>query len=260
MDRRERYDDFVEAIRAAMDGRLSEVWTALPGIVQGFDTQAMTVSVQPSIRGRVAQPDGSESKVDLPLLVDVPVIFPAGGGFTLTYPIAQGDECLVAFSSRCIDSWWQSGGIGDPLEHRQHDLSDGFALVGPFSQARVLPNVSAENVQLRTNDGQASVTMMPDYTIVAANPAASVTLTPGGEVSAEADAKIRLAAPLMEIATDALSVANLEGGAVTATFTGNIEQDGWHHTTGDQVANGISQVTHVHDEVQSGDDTTGDPQ
>lgn len=265
MDRRERYDDQVEALRAAMDGRLSEVWTALPGIVQAYDTGAMTVKVQPAIRGRIALPDGSEKKVALPLLVDVPVVFPAGGPFTLTYPIAAGDECLVIFSARCIDAWWQSGDISDPLETRMHDLSDGFALVGPFSQARVLPDVSAENVQLRTNDGKASVTMQPDYTIAAANPAASVTLTPGGEVTAQANTRITLRAPDVRIAADGFSLSSLDGGSVAASIVGNINltgdinQTGAITSTGDHTAEGISLATHLHDGVLAGGENTGEP-
>jgi len=161
MDRRERFNDPVEAVRAALDGRLAEVWTALPGVVAGFDPVAMTVSVQAAIKGRVTGPDGSTRSVALPLLVDVPVVFPRGGGFTLTFPVKSGDECLVVFSSRCMDAWWQSGGVQEPLEPRLHDLSDGFALVGPFSQAERLDNVSAENVQLRTNDGTTYIEIQP---------------------------------------------------------------------------------------------------
>ena len=33
MDRRERWAEPVEALRAALDGRQAEMWTALPGIV-----------------------------------------------------------------------------------------------------------------------------------------------------------------------------------------------------------------------------------
>lgn len=161
MDRRERFDDPVEAMRAAMDGRLSELWTAMPCIVESFDPSAETVSAQPAIRGRILQPDGSERPVTLPLLVDVPVIFPGAGGFTLTFPLHPGDECLVVFASRCIDSWWQSGGVGDPLETRQHDLSDGFALPGPRSKARALPGVSTEHVQLRSDDGATYIEIQP---------------------------------------------------------------------------------------------------
>lgn len=170
MDRRERFDDPVEALRAAMDGRLAEVWTALPGIVQSFDAQAQTVSVQPAIKGRVTRADGAVVSVTLPLLVDVPVIWPSGGGFTLTFPLAAGDEALVVFASRCIDAWWQSGSVQEPLSPRQHDLSDGIAFVGPRSQARRLPGISTENVQLRTDDGTTYL-----------------EITPGGKVRIEAE-------------------------------------------------------------------------
>ncbi|MDR2573960.1 MAG: hypothetical protein LBC94_06415 [Desulfovibrio sp.] len=166
MDRRERFDDPVEATRAALDGRQAEIWTALPGIVQSFDPAAMTVSVQPAVKGWIEDESGKGKPVNLPLLVDVPVVFPCGGGFTLTHPIKPDDECLVIFASRCIDGWWQAGGIGGTPDSRMHDLSDGIAIVGPRSQARKLdPAVDAENVQLRTDDGEAHITMMPDYTI-----------------------------------------------------------------------------------------------
>ena len=182
MDRRERTDDPVEATRAALDGRQAEMWTALPGIVNGFDPVAMTVSVQPSVKGQVQDEAGKTSAVNLPLLVDVPVVFPAGGGFTLTHPVKSGDECLVVFASRCIDGWWQGGGVGGAPDERMHDLSDGIAMVCPRSQARKLsPPVDTENVQLRTDDGQAHVTMMPDYTIRAQNPTGEILMTPAGE-------------------------------------------------------------------------------
>ena len=33
------------------------------------------------------------------------MVFPGGGGFALTFPVAAGDECLVVFASRCIDDY-----------------------------------------------------------------------------------------------------------------------------------------------------------
>ena len=161
MDPRERFDDPVEAQRAAMDGRQAQIQTAMPGIIQSYNAEAQTCTVQPAIKGRVEYPDGSVKSVPLPLLVDVPVKFPSGGGFTLTFPVAPGDECLVIFASRCIDAWWQSGGVQEPLATRMHDLSDGFALVGPRSQTRKLPNVSTTNTQLRTDDGATYIEIQP---------------------------------------------------------------------------------------------------
>lgn len=266
MDRRERIPDPLEALRAAMDGRLAEVWTALPGIVQSFDPQAMTVAVQPSVKGVLTASDGTTRTVPLPLLVDVPVVFPSGGGFTLTFPVREGDECLAVLASRCIDAWWQSGGVQEPLEPRMHNLSDAFAFVGPFSQPRTLPDVSTEDVELRTDDGQAHVAIKPDLTIEARNPAASVTLTPGGEVNAEADTRISLRAPTVDISADAFNLQGLTGAAVAAvlsaamTLIGDMAQTGGITSTGDHVAGGISQTGHVHSGVTPGSSNTGGPQ
>lgn len=161
MDRRERTDNPVEAIRAALEGMQADMWTALPGVIESYDAERQTCTVQPAIRGKVEAPGGAVNSVVLPLLVDVPVVFPSGGGFTLTFPIAPGDECLVVFASRCIDAWWQSGGVQEALAARTHDLSDGFAFVGPRSQPRSLPEVSAEHVQLRTDDGATYLEIQP---------------------------------------------------------------------------------------------------
>src|SRR4051812_7258887 len=113
--RSELQNDEQEALRQAMDGRISSIWTALPGIVKKVNLSAMTVEVQPAIQGEIQKSDGSYEYVNLPLLVDVPIVFPRAGGFILTLPIVAGDEVLVVFASRCIDSWWQNGGVGVPM-------------------------------------------------------------------------------------------------------------------------------------------------
>lgn len=78
---------------------------ASPGIIQSFDSTTQTVSVQLAIREKRYN-DGEETWEDVPLLVDVPVVFPRAGGYLLTLPIAPGDECLVIFGDNCMDAWW----------------------------------------------------------------------------------------------------------------------------------------------------------
>lgn len=157
MDARERLDDPEETVRSALDARLAGLWTALPGIVQSFDAATQTVSVQPAIQAARILTDGTRETVTLPLLVDVPVVFPGGGGLVLTMPVAAGDEALVVFSARCIDAWWQSGGVQPAMEARLHDLSDGFALIGPRAKANALSGVSTTAAQWRTVDGASFV-------------------------------------------------------------------------------------------------------
>jgi hypothetical protein len=142
-------NDSETAARIMLDGRQANIWTAMPAIIESIDLEAMTIEAQPVIQGVVTDSTGAESFVNLPLLVDVPICFPKGGGFVLTFPLAIGDEVLIVIANRCIDSWWQSGGIGVPLEDRMHDLSDGFAIPGPYSQPEVVPAISATDVQLR---------------------------------------------------------------------------------------------------------------
>ncbi|MEQ5195390.1 Gp138 family membrane-puncturing spike protein [Klebsiella pasteurii] len=134
---------------------------ALPGIIQSFDPDTVTAVVQPAIRYIERDNDGNKNTKDYPLLVDVPVIFPRGGGCTLTFPVKEGDECLVIFADRCIDFWWQSGGIQEQVDGRMHDLSDAFAIVGPQSQAKKISGISTSAVELRSDDGAAKLSINP---------------------------------------------------------------------------------------------------
>lgn len=151
--RNQLYNDAETSLRLALDGRQSTIWTALPAIIQSVDFGKMTCEAQPSIQGEVENPDGTIQVVNLPLLVDVPIVFPGAGSFILTFPLAQGDEVLVVFSSRCIDAWWQNGGVQRAVELRMHDLSDGFAFPGPKSIPNVIENISTTSAQLRNSDG-----------------------------------------------------------------------------------------------------------
>ena len=174
MQPRERLNDQTEATLAALEGLQSELWTALPAIVRGFDIAKMTAELQPTIQARVLSRDGKAPlpgavpddvfpywRVTMPPLLDVPVVFPSGGGLILTFPIKVGDEVLVVFSARCIDSWWQQGGVQPQADFRMHDLSDGFAIPGPRSLPNTVTGISASAAQLRTDDGTVFVEVGP---------------------------------------------------------------------------------------------------
>lgn len=152
-DRNQLLNDNEEAMRLVLDGRQSCMWTAIPGIVQSVDFDAMTCEVQPAIQGTVEDETGKLQAVDLPLLINVPICFPSAGGFIITLPLAADDEVLVIIASRCIDAWWQSGGVQRPMEARMHDLSDGFAIPGPRSIPNVVPNISSTGAQIRNDAG-----------------------------------------------------------------------------------------------------------
>lgn len=133
-----------------IDNKLMDVHTALPAIIISFDANKRTVSAQPTIQRVFSDGEGKAGADNLPPCVDVPVVFPMGGGYELTFPINKGDECLLIFAERCIDSWFETGRPSEPADFRQHDLSDGFALVGVRSLANIQP-VWTEGVELHGN-------------------------------------------------------------------------------------------------------------
>lgn len=161
MDNRQRWSDEEEMLRVAMDGLLSQVWTSLPGYIVSYDATSNTATVQLGVQGQIAGPDQTPKSVNYPVLSGVPVIFPRGGGATLTFPIAAGDECWVSFACRAIGGWKQSGGIQPPNDSRRHDLSDAVCHIGPMSQANRIASISTSTVQLRSDDGVAFVELDP---------------------------------------------------------------------------------------------------
>lgn len=228
-------NDPIEGLSVALNGWQSKIQTAIPGIIQSFNTDnpdSMTCTVQPAINGQVRDETGALTGVELPLLVDCPVQFPAGGGCTLTFPVKAGDECLVVFSSRCIDAWWQSGGVQVQPELRMHDLSDGFVLLGFRSQPRVIGNISTTAAQLRTDDGAAFVEVN--------STTHAINATTSGAATVSAQGGITLTAPLV-------------------TINGDVQVNGKVSTTGDVTAGTISLQQHKHGGVTPGSGTSGVP-
>lgn len=186
ISRGEREGGAAVPFRDMLEAARIDIHTALPGIIQSFDPVRMTCTVQPAIRGAVVNPDGRAQSVDLPLLVDCPVVFPGGGGYELTFPLAAGDDCLIIFAERCIDAWWQSGGVQAAAEYRMHDLSDGFVLAGVRSQPHVLTGgVNMSGAELRRDSGTALIRLKGDAVEIVAPGGVTMTtptLTVTGDV------------------------------------------------------------------------------
>ena len=194
MQRAERQDDQVAAFQLAMESVGLNLRVACPAIVESYDAEAMTIVAQPVGQEAYRTPQGTTQSGSLPQLVDVPVVFPRGGPFTLTYPVAKGDECLIVFADRCIDAWWQSGDVQPQAEARMHDLSDAIAIVGPFSQATKIAKPHTENVQLRHNDGDCWIEITPEKNINTETPGKGKWHF-GGLLEIQSDTEILMNAP-----------------------------------------------------------------
>ncbi|HKS94989.1 MAG TPA: Gp138 family membrane-puncturing spike protein [Terriglobia bacterium] len=146
------------ALDAAVHDLRTKLHTTMPGIIKSFDPDLQIAVVQPAIKRlfRRGQP------VDLPPCLDVPVLFPGGGGFQLTFPVAAGDECKLSFSERAIDFWWEKGGVQPPAYFRFHDLSDAIAEVGLNSKPHALDHFNTTAIELRNRDGTTVLRVDPN--------------------------------------------------------------------------------------------------
>lgn len=143
--------------QSQIDSTLMNLHTALPAIVMSYDANTRTVTAQIAIQRVFTDGEGLNGPINLPPCVDVPVIFPGGGGYEVTFPVKEGDECLLIFSERCIDSWFISGEISPPADYRQHDLSDAIAIMGLKSLNNLEPTDTA-GMKIGGADNKISIT------------------------------------------------------------------------------------------------------
>ncbi len=167
-DRSPNIATLADNIKRGIDSRLKELHTSMPGIIETFNPATQIASVQPAIK-RVFRSVDDEKEIlipiDIPILINVPVVFPRGGGFSLTFPIKKGDECLLMFCERSIDNWHQFGGVQLPAATRFHSYSDATAFVGLSSINKKIPNYDNTNVQLKKDDGSSQITIAADGTM-----------------------------------------------------------------------------------------------
>lgn len=123
------------------------------GTIQAFDPLTQTADVTINYRKTFLKFSGtaeySYTTDDYPQLVGIPIVILGGGGGCLTFPIEQGNECLVLFNDRDIDNWY-AGGAGSPnATPRTHSFPDAIALVGVNSMSNVVTLWDDDAVALR---------------------------------------------------------------------------------------------------------------
>ena len=236
MQQQQLTGELSETLESQRDSIFSDLRVSIPGIIQDVNMAKLTCTVQPAVMGYFRDSSGNITPQALPLLNDVPLCFANGGNIALTMPVKAGDECLLIFSDRCIDFWWQNGGVQEPVDPRQHDLSDAFALVGVRSQARMLKNISTDSMQIRTVSGDSFIELTEDGTINLKTAGFSGTINTDG-------------------------TANLAGKNITINGAAITEQGDFVTKAGVSLDTLNQQYQkHVHGGVENGGGQTGTPQ
>lgn len=157
--------EVLERLKAYISEGIS---VCLPATVVIYNPALQVVEVQPLLNKAVIGQDGTETQEIVPTIPNVPVAFPRGGGYFLTLPLQPGDNVLLVFADRSIDTFMTSNGSTplDQVDLRQHDLSDAIAIPGFFPSTKTINAVTLPDMvlgqeagtQLRMRGGTAEFT------------------------------------------------------------------------------------------------------
>lgn len=125
--------DLAELMRRAQDSRVADIMTGIPAQVKeyfpGKDPTADLIIVT-----KRALPTDDETTVyeSIPVLPNVPILFPRGGGgtYAITWPLHPGDHVWVMISVYAFSQWRNSGQVSEPGDLRLHSLGNCYAVPG----------------------------------------------------------------------------------------------------------------------------------
>jgi hypothetical protein len=117
-------------IRRAVEEGAADLHVSLPGRVEKVvDADKGIVDVKPLVSDRV-EVAGELRVISVPVVTNVPLMWPGGSRGGITWDIAVGDTVLLVFSDRSLDRWLAMSGEVDPEDPRRHALSDAVAIPG----------------------------------------------------------------------------------------------------------------------------------
>lgn len=109
----------------AVDSILSNVHTCMPGIIVSYNESNSTAQVQPALNKNYYS-----GEIAMPIVENVPVVFPSSSSFSMSFPLSAGDTVLLVMCERSIDLWKSVGGQLTPDDRRKFALSDAVAIPG----------------------------------------------------------------------------------------------------------------------------------
>ena len=140
------------------------------GTIESFDASDQTASVTinyPKTYFKLNPATGLYQAVlvNYPVALDCPVICLGGGATALTFPIEEGDECLVLFNDRDFGNWFNGATGAAVATPRLHSFSDAIVIVGLRSLANSLDDY--DTVRAVLSNGSTMVGVGPNQVKIA---------------------------------------------------------------------------------------------
>ena len=159
----ESSNNAIDALNSMMQSHLSDVNTAIPGVIVSYSNGLARVA--PTGKKRFSDGD----VLDYPIIPNVRVCWPSfsGGAAGIKGPIKPGDRCLLVFSQQAID------GTDD---RRMFDLQDACAIMCDIGNASV--SDSTNNDDLTVYFGEAHIRLTASGELIINAPGGTTIETP----------------------------------------------------------------------------------
>lgn len=130
-----------ELLLETADMVIGRMFVKIPGTVIAQDPATLRVTVQPACRAYERNPENDALvPFELPVIPNVPVQYPTGGGINITWPLLPGDSVWLEIVDHSLDEW--HGGQPEPVfvaDQRRFSLSDAIAVPGARKNANPVP-------------------------------------------------------------------------------------------------------------------------
>jgi len=166
-----------ELLDIAIKSKINDMHFCLPAVVQSYDRSKQKCSVQPALKRKYE--DGSI--VNLPIINNVPVVFPRAKDKFIHFDLEKGDYVTLVFSERSIDRWKAKGGVVQPDDVRRSHLSDAYAIPGGYPTIEgFTPNGAQGSIEV--SNGSNKIEIKSSGEVEASNDSLTFILKPDGKV------------------------------------------------------------------------------
>lgn len=129
---------------------------SMPGIIASYNHETKRAIVRPGLRIMFTD----DTCAERPTLLNVPVLWHSGGGFSAIFPLNEGDPVHLLWSERGIEKWKQSHDLADPDNGVIFGQNDVVALPG-YGPIEINP-ATTSGASIQRNDGEVFLRLEDD--------------------------------------------------------------------------------------------------
>lgn len=214
-----------EVILEAIESRLIDVHTSLPGRIESYDETTQTADIKIELKRMVEDEDSKFTTEELPKLPNVPICFPRSASFFISFPLASDDKVMVFFSESSLDQYRSKGSLTTPADGRRLSLTGAFAIPCNITNDEQLVEPHGTHMMIGCDEGQ-KITVKEGGTVEVSDNSVGTAddfVAMAGKVTTALDILGDLFTNWTPVATDGGAALKTAWGLVAASYNTAVE-------------------------------------